>query len=93
MSTSFRDGSNTDSLSVSRPSRRWFLFTSAAAVAGLAVWRPALAMSSGDVTIIEFSEAGKPTGKAAIPKLVRPDAEWKQKLTPVSYDVTPPCRD
>jgi len=56
-------------------------------------WRPSLAAAAGaggpaNVTIIQFSDAGKPTGKVNIPKVVRPDAEWKQKLAPVSFDVT-----
>src|ERR1700679_2537168 len=85
---------NTDSLSAQRPNRRAFLLTAASA-AGLAAWRPSLAFASsagggtpGAVTIVEFSDAGKPTGKASIPRVVRSDAEWKQKLTPISFEVT-----
>ncbi len=71
-----------------RPSRRAFLFTAASAVAGLALWRPLLASASGGmITVVQFSDAGKPTGKATIPKVVRSDAEWKQKLAPISFEV------
>jgi peptide-methionine (R)-S-oxide reductase len=85
---------NTDSLSAQRPNRRAFLLTAASA-AGLAAWRPSPAFASsagggtpGAVTIVEFSDAGKPTGKASVPRVVRSDAEWKQKLTPISFEVT-----
>jgi peptide-methionine (R)-S-oxide reductase len=69
-------------------SRRAFLSTAASA-ACVAAWRPLLALAdSGSVTVVQFSDAGKPTGKATIPRLVRSDAEWKQKLVPISFDVT-----
>jgi len=88
--------SKTDSLSTQRPNRRAFLFTAAGAcgVAALAAWRPSFAVAAGSgagdpgpVTIVQFSDAGKPTGKVTVPKVVRSDAEWKQKLAPVSFDV------
>ena len=79
-----------------RPNRRSFLFTAASACgfAAFTAWRPSLAAAAsggvgntGTVTIVQFSDAGKSTGKAAVPKVVRPDAEWKQKLAPISFDV------
>ena len=72
-------------------SRRTFVFTacSAASMAALTLSRPSLAAAAaGMVTIVEFSDAGKPTGKATVPKVVRSEAEWKQKLAPISFDVT-----
>jgi peptide-methionine (R)-S-oxide reductase len=71
------------------PNRRAFLFTAATAVAGFAVWRPSLssASGSGTVTIVQFSDAGKPTGKVTVPKVKFSDAEWKQKLSPISFQV------
>ena len=77
-----------DTLSTRLLNRRTFLFTaiSAAGVAALALSRPSFA--AGPVTIVQFSDAGKPTGKVTIPKVVRPDAEWKQKLAPISFEVT-----
>jgi len=84
--------SNTDT--TQRPTRRMFLIAGASA-AGLVALRSTLAFvphavttTPGTVTVIEFSDAGKPTGKVAIPKVVRPDAEWKKKLAPISFDVT-----
>jgi len=77
-----------------RPNRRTFLIAAAGA-AGLAAWRPSLAFASGagagapgTVTVVEFSDAGKPTGKISVPRVVKSEAEWKQKLPPISFDVT-----
>ena len=81
---------------VRRPNRRTFLITaaSAAGIAGLVAWHPSLAVaagggaSSGPVTVVQFSDAGKLIGKVTIPRVVRSDAEWKQKLAPISFEVT-----
>jgi peptide-methionine (R)-S-oxide reductase len=71
-----------------RASRRTFLATAASAAAGLALWRSQLAFAAdGTVTIVQFSDAGKATGKTTIPKVVRSDAEWKTKLAPISFEV------
>jgi peptide-methionine (R)-S-oxide reductase len=85
---------HTDGLSTRRSNRRTFLLTASSA-AGLAAWRPCLALASsagsgtsGTVTVVEFSDAGKATGKASVPRVVRSDAEWKQKLSPISFQVT-----
>jgi peptide-methionine (R)-S-oxide reductase len=88
---------NTDNNSKQRPNRRAFLFTAASAcgVAALAAWRPSFVAAAGagagtpgTVMIVQFSDAGKPTGKIAVPRVVRSEAEWKQKLSPISFDVT-----
>jgi len=89
---------NKETRSAQRPNRRTFLITaaSAAGVAGLtAAWHPLFASAagtgagtSGTITVVQFSDAGKPTGKVSIPRMVRPDAEWKQKLAPISFEVT-----
>ena len=42
---------------------------------------------SGKVTIMKFSDDGKPLGYATLDK-VNKDAEWKQGLTPLAYEVT-----
>jgi peptide-methionine (R)-S-oxide reductase len=81
---------NTGTLSTQQPNRRTFLITAAGA-AGLAALPPSLAFASGfgggTVTIVQFSDAGKPTGKVSVPKVNRSDAEWKQKLAPISFEV------
>jgi peptide-methionine (R)-S-oxide reductase len=82
--------SHKDLLAAWRPNRRTFLFTAASAVgvAAVAAWRPAFASAGGTVTIVQFSDAGKATGKVAVAKVVKPDAAWKQQLAPISFDVT-----
>jgi peptide-methionine (R)-S-oxide reductase len=94
--------SNTDARPAQRPNRRTFLIAAASAVGigGLALWRPSLFATPGVaaagggagahsmVTIVQFSDAGKPIGKVTIPKASRSDAEWRQKLAPISFEVT-----
>jgi peptide-methionine (R)-S-oxide reductase len=89
--------SNTNAISKQRPNRRAFLFTAASAcgVAALVAWRPSFIAAAGGgagapstVTIVQFSDAGKPTGKTTVPRVVKSEAEWKQKLSPISFDVT-----
>jgi peptide-methionine (R)-S-oxide reductase len=87
--------SGTDAV-LQRTNRRTFLLT-AAGVCGFAAvvtWRPSFAIAAGGgtinagpVTIVQFSDAGKPTGKVTVPKVIRSEAEWKQKLAPISFDV------
>lgn len=80
-----------ESEAVSSPklTRRTFLFTATSA-AWLVACRPSLALGAGagTITVVQFSDAGKPTGKVSIQKVVFSDAEWKQKLNPISFDVT-----
>ena len=39
------------------------------------------------VTIVQFNASGKSTGKISVPKLVKSDAEWRQKLSPLAFEV------
>jgi peptide-methionine (R)-S-oxide reductase len=101
MESNSREESNiskTQAVPPQRRSRRSFLIAagSVAGVAGLAACRSSLAVAvgagagagaSGTVTIVQFSDAGKPTGKVTIQKVVRSEAEWKQKLAPISFEV------
>ena len=79
--------------------RRSFLTSSAMAVGatGLAAWlrSPLLslakAQSSDDkdtVTIIQFSDTGQNLGPARVKKVHKTDAECKQKLTALQFEVT-----
>jgi peptide-methionine (R)-S-oxide reductase len=87
-----------NSNSTQRPSRRTFVAAAGACgMAGLWALRhyslPVVEAtgsrgSSGSVTIVQFSDLGKPTGKASVPRVIKSDAEWKQQLSPVSYQVT-----
>jgi peptide-methionine (R)-S-oxide reductase len=80
------------------PSRRTFVVV-AGAFGAAALWAlhrfptPLVEASessgnSGSVTIVQFSDLGKPTGKAIVPRVIKSDTEWKQQLSPVSYQVT-----
>ncbi len=81
-----------------RLSRRAFLVTSASACGALALWSfrsPATVVvaagsgtkTPGMVTLVQFDASGKSSGKVTVPKLVKSDAEWRQQLSPISYEV------
>lgn len=68
--------------------RRKFLFT----LSGLAFAYTARSFAgslspNGQVTILQFSDAGKPLGRITLAK-VRKEAEWKKRLSPLAYHVT-----
>src|SRR3981081_1736292 len=78
-----------------------FLGASAAAVAGAAAWSlwksPLIAAApagsdagskESEVTIVQFSDAGKRLQKVRVPKVVKSDAEWRQHLGREAFEVT-----
>ena len=86
-----------DSQEQRKLSRRVFLATSASACGALALWsfeRPGVAAAAsgktttpGMVTIVQFGADGKKTGRLQVPKVVKTDAEWRQQLSAISYEV------
>src|ERR1700682_5698102 len=83
--------------------RRAFLGASAAAgaVAGAAAWSlwksPLIAAApagsdagskESEVTIVQFSDAGKRLQKVRVPKVVKSDAEWRKQLGSNAFDIT-----
>jgi peptide-methionine (R)-S-oxide reductase len=75
------------------PVRRRLLGGGLLGVAGLALAcsRPgaaaAVAGPPATVTVVEFDNAGRRVQALRVPKLVRTEAEWKQRLSPRSYYV------
>jgi peptide-methionine (R)-S-oxide reductase len=78
--------------------RRNFLTNSATAFAGASLlgWlrsptaSVAKSNSSDDkdtVTVIQFSDTGEKIGSARVKKVHKTDAEWKQQLTPLQFQV------
>ncbi len=68
--------------------RRQFLFALSGAAVVLATRSFAdMAPAGGKVTIMQFSDDGKPLGRATLAK-VHKDAEWRKVLSPLAYQVT-----
>ena len=44
--------------------------------------------TDGEVTIVEFSDAGRRAGRVRVPKTVRTEVEWKKLLPPDAFEVT-----
>ena len=74
------------------------ILAAAGAVSGAAFWslrrftllqpQPVSAASTpANVTIVEFDSNGKKTGKVVVAHIVKSDAEWRQQLSPISYEV------
>ncbi|HEX4425531.1 MAG TPA: peptide-methionine (R)-S-oxide reductase MsrB [Terriglobales bacterium] len=77
-----------------RSQRRKFLAAGGTALAGYFLWmlkKPHLMTaeaSEKEVTIVQFSDAGKRLTKVKVPKVVKSDDEWRKQLTPDEFEVT-----
>jgi peptide-methionine (R)-S-oxide reductase len=77
-------------------SRRLFLFGAGAALGGAALWswrkprviEAAAKSEPGEVTIVQFSDAGKRLAKVKIARVVKTDAEWRNQLPSGVFDIT-----
>ena len=68
--------------------RRQILLTLSGAAVALATRSFAgTSSSAGEVTIMKFSDDGRALGHVTLAK-VSNDAEWKQRLSPLAYEVT-----
>jgi peptide-methionine (R)-S-oxide reductase len=75
--------------------RRSFLMIAGSAAAGAMLWkwqRPGLLVQAAagphEVTIVQFSDAGKKTGKVQEMQVVKTEEEWKKQLSPLAFEVT-----
>jgi|SRR5579871_4068512 len=83
----------------SKVGRRAFLFGSACALAGLALWswnrspeveaKPAATPGGAQrVTIVRFSDVGKRLETVRVPKVVKSEGEWRKQLSPAAFEIT-----
>lgn len=74
--------------------RRQFFSRSIVALAGASavewLWQPRALASAGrdSVKVVRFDDGGKKIGPAIVPRVRKTDAEWKQQLTPLQFQVT-----
>lgn len=78
--------------------RRGFLVAAGAALAGFAAWRYEQVESARveaapkgppkQVKIVEFTDGGERAGVVVVPMIQKTEAEWKEQLSPASFEVT-----
>ena len=45
-------------------------------------------LTTDEVTIVQFSDAGERQGTARVAKVVKPESEWQKQLSPLAFEVT-----
>ena len=80
---------------VQKGGRRGFLVVAAAAAAGVVLWswrRPKVlavaAAAPHEVTIVQFSDAGKELQKVHAMQVVKTEDEWRKQLSPAAFEIT-----
>jgi peptide-methionine (R)-S-oxide reductase len=76
--------------------RRVFLAGAGAVIGGALVWswrKPHMIVAEaktepGEVTIVQFSDAGKRLAKVKIAKVVKTEEEWRKQLPPGVFEIT-----
>jgi peptide-methionine (R)-S-oxide reductase len=76
--------------------RRLFLAGIGAALGGALLWKwrkpyviaVAAKTEPGEVTIVQFSDAGKRLAKVKIAKVVKSEDEWRKQLVPGAFEIT-----
>jgi peptide-methionine (R)-S-oxide reductase len=87
---------NSDDESFVSIRRRAFLISAAAGIGGLALWQwhetttteAATTAKPANVTVVLFSDRGERMKRVTIPKLMKPDTEWRKQLSSNAYDIT-----
>jgi len=80
---------------VGKAGRRGFLVLTASAVAGALLWswrRPRVLAAAPaephEVTIVQFSDAGKKLKKVRVMQVVKTEGDWRKLLPPVAFEIT-----
>lgn len=87
-----------------RNSRRAFLISAVTLGGGLYFWNMSIfskktetaeagaqkpnSQTPQEVTVVEFTDSGERKDTVHVPKMVKPESEWKQQLSPGAYNVT-----
>src|SRR4051812_18009961 len=68
--------------------RRAFLSVPLLAIGALNLSYAAAGDDAPEVLIVEFTEAGKRGQAVRVPKILKPEAEWRKQLSRIAFEVT-----